>query len=279
MFALQVRCRSRSRTRTGSTGWDTFYRKQNSAQRGLGGLGNPPTVMRDAFSSARRWSHQLWHLPRRLGQDSVSGLAREGRPEYHLLLRQWDLGRKWKQWFQISSDAAGTIRRTGTSLPESSSVSSGFQGRFGTEGKISVETWGGFSKSWINEKRLCVGKGARPCRITSLWKRFAGWMFVLTDFCDCAWREETTTRFSTTREQSDSLSPARTTRPGAVGSSFSTLRLANADAQSGSQPLPSCWPTSPSDFLLVGPCCYYNRSKVAFELLKVPLLINLLFIF
>lgn len=104
-------------------------------------------------------------------------------------------------------------------------------------------------------------------------------MFVLTDLCDSARREGTTTRFSTTREQSVSLSPARMTRPGAVGSSFLTLHHGSADALNGSQPLPPLSvPTSPSGFLLKGLCCYCNKSKVVFPLLKVPLLINLLFI-
>lgn len=80
------------------------------------GLWSPPTITRDGFPSSRRWSHQLWHLSGGLGQDSVSGLAREGRPEYDLLLRQWDLRCKWKQWSQISSDHAGVIRQTCTSL-------------------------------------------------------------------------------------------------------------------------------------------------------------------
>lgn len=44
-------------------------------------------------------------------------------------------------------------------------------------------------------------------------------------------------------------------------------------------PASLCLPTSPSEFPLVGLCCCYNKSKVIFELLKVPLLINLLFIF
>lgn len=65
-------------------------------------------------------------------------------------------------------------------------------------------------------------------------------MFVLTDFCDSAWREETTTRFSTTREQSASLSPARMTRPGAVGSSFLALHRGNAEA-----PAPSLFTHKP----------------------------------
>lgn len=112
------------------------------------------------------------------------------------------------------------------------------------------------------------------------WNPFAWWMVVLTDFCGSVWREETTTRFSTTGEQLVSLSPARVTRPGAVGSSFLTLHHGNADALKGSKALPSlCLPTSPSEFVLVGLCCCYNKSKVVFELLKAPLLINLLFIF
>lgn len=112
------------------------------------------------------------------------------------------------------------------------------------------------------------------------WNPFTWWMVVLTDFCGSVWREETTTRFSTTREQSVSLSPARMTRPGAVGSSFLTLHHGNADALIGSKALPSlCLPTSPSEFLLVDLCCCDNKSKVVFELLKAPLLINLLFIF
>lgn len=124
-----------------------------------------------------------------------------------------------------------------------------------------------------------VGGGGKGARNNIIWNKFVRWMFVLTDFCDSAWREETTMRFSMTRGQSVSLSPARMTRPGAVGSSFLTLHHGNADAMNGSKPLPSLYlPTSPSEFLLVGLCCYYNNSKVVFELLKVPLLINL-FIF
>lgn len=46
MFALQVRRRSRSGTRTGSTGRHAFYRKQNSEQHSVGGA----TVTKGRFS-------------------------------------------------------------------------------------------------------------------------------------------------------------------------------------------------------------------------------------
>lgn len=90
---------------------------------------------------------------------------------------------------------------------------------------------------------------------------FADW------FCDCLRRGETTTRFSMTREQSVSLSPARMTQPGVVRSSFLALCLGNADARNGSKALPSLHlPTGLSCCLWVSaattkPGCFWTTER------------------
>lgn len=90
-----------------------FIVKHNSMLRAVGGgVGSTDNNEGLCHPSSRRRPHQFWHLSRGLGQDPVSGLAGEGRTEYNLLLRQWDLRRKWNRWFQISSSHTDVIRQT-----------------------------------------------------------------------------------------------------------------------------------------------------------------------
>lgn len=130
MFALQVRSRLWGKTRTGSSGWNTFYCKTEQCAVG-GGVGSTDNNEGLFHPSSRRRPHQFWHLSRGLGQDPVSGLAGEGRAEYDLLLRQWDLRRKW-----ISSSHTDVIRQTCASTLPGCLERWQDQGNFGIGGKF-----------------------------------------------------------------------------------------------------------------------------------------------